>query len=575
MKITTVVGYANQDSELPFVSEADEAVCLDGEESLDTYLNIKKIIEVCKKKHVTHLHPGYGFLSENPAFVEACDNAGIEFVGPTAKAMRLLGDKIGSRRFLADLEVPLLPSYEGDDQSLETLTREARRVGFPVLIKPSAGGGGKGMYKVDREEDFSEALASSQRVAKSAFNDDRVFLEKWVEPARHIEVQVLADKKGNVHIFGERECSLQRRHQKVMEETPCLDITGPLRKRIYEASRKLVKAAGYYSAGTVEWVWDGKDGIYFLEVNARLQVEHPVTEMVWNVDLVELQLRVARGEPIESLEMNSIGHAIEVRICAEDPMRDFMPSGGKIHRLRLPANARVDFGFKEKNTIPAQFDSMIGKIIVIGKDRAEALQKMRETLKDLTIFGPTTNRTYLIQILDDEHVRRGEIYTTLLSKMPPRFNELEAIRLIRNLKSPVQSPEEDLDFYSPWGGVQQTTEALVIEDFGERRYYHTHFADWSGARPRKKQSSGASAEIDQSESSILSPMPAKVVRVMVNRGDRVKKGDLLIVVEAMKMEHQMKATRDAKIKTIAAKVGDRVMQDQMLIEFEGEEKANA
>jgi acetyl/propionyl-CoA carboxylase alpha subunit len=320
----------------------------------------------------------------------------------------------------------------------------------------------------------------------------------------------------------------------------------------------------------VEWVWDGKDGIYFLEVNARLQVEHPVTEMVWNIDLVEMQLRVARGEAIEGLETNSVGHAIEVRVCAEDPMRDFMPSGGKIHRLQLPKQARVDFGFREKNNVPSQFDSMLGKIIVHGKDRNEALSKMREALKELVLFGPATNRTYLIQLLNDERVISGKIYTTLLSKIAARFNEVEAIRLIRKLKQPIVTSEDDLDFYSPWGQIQRTSEDLHFEDFEEKRFYHTHFADWNSARPRKASLSGASDETASHDNAIRSPMPAKVVRVLVNAGDAVKKGDLLLVVEAMKMEHQMKATHPAIIKSVTASVGERVGQDQILLEFVSE-----
>lgn len=568
MKIRTVVGYAIQDIEMPFVTEADQAFSLEGEESLDTYLNIKKIIEICKKARVTHLHPGYGFLSENPKFVEACDHAGIEFVGPTAKAMRLLGDKIGSRNFLKDLGVPLLPSYEGDDQSEATLVEEAERIGYPVLIKPSAGGGGKGMSRVENRAQFSEALASSKRIAKSAFNDERVFLEKYVDPARHIEVQILCDKKGAVHIFGERECSLQRMHQKVFEETPSLSLTGPLRKRIFDASRTLAKEAEYHSAGTVEWIWDGKEGIYFLEVNARLQVEHPVTEMVWGIDLVELQLRVARGEAIAPLDVHSVGHAIEARICAEDPLQNFMPSGGRIHRLTLPTDARVDFGYREKNEVPSQFDSMIGKVIVHGHDRAEAIQKLIAALEELVVFGPTTNRGYLIQILKDARVQRGELSTSLLKDLPAKFDEREAMRLLKELRtaSPVAS-DEDLDFYSPWGAIARTSEQISFEDFGEKRYFHTPFADWTANRPRKQSRSGA-AEVIKADTNLRSPMPAKVIRVAVKPGDAVKKGDLVLVVEAMKMEHQMKAPQDAVIKTVNAKVGDRVQVDAVLVEWD-------
>ncbi|MDB5037154.1 MAG: Methylcrotonoyl-CoA carboxylase, partial [Bacteriovoracaceae bacterium] len=359
----TAVGYADQDADLPFVQEADLAIPLKGEEARDTYLNSKKVLAAALEAKATHLHPGYGFLSENPQFVDMVQTEKIQFVGPSSESMRLLGDKIGSRKFLKTIGTPLLPSYDGDDQSEKNLLNEATKLGFPLLIKPSAGGGGKGMLRVDRAENFISALESSKRISKAAFGDDRVFLEKLIENARHIEVQILADQSGNVFAIGERECSLQKRHQKVIEEAPCNFLSEELREKILNASKEIAQKAKYSSLGTVEWIWDGKDGIYFLEVNARLQVEHPVTEFVWKIDLVELQLRAALGESLEGLDPKPSGHSIEARLCAEDPDRDFLPSGGKIHRLKISENVRVDFGYYEKNNIPPQFDSLIGKVI--------------------------------------------------------------------------------------------------------------------------------------------------------------------------------------------------------------------
>ena len=576
MKIRTVVGFANQDAELPFVKEADESFCLEGEEAAETYLNFEKVIAAAKSLKATHLHPGYGFLSENPSFVDAVEKAGIEFVGPSSKAMRLLGDKIGSRKFLKKIDVPLLPSYDGDDQSDERLLEEAKKLGFPLLIKPSAGGGGKGMLRVDEEEGFLEALASSKRISKASFSDDRVFLEKLVTAARHIEVQVLADKKGNIQIVGERECSLQRRHQKVIEETPCIFLSDKLRKKIYEASKKIAEAANYHSLGTVEWIWDGADGIYFLEVNARLQVEHPVTEFCWNIDLVEWQLRVMMmNESVKDLRLQTSVHAVEARLCAEDPSQSFLPSGGKIHRLKLPSEefCRVDFGYYEKNTVPPQFDSMLGKIIVHGTDRTEAISKLKKALEELVLWGPVTNRAYLIQILNNQRVGAGELSTSLLQDLPYKFDMTEGFTLLSKvLHAPKVSPaleEEDADIYSPWGAVSiaHSTEDLIYEDFGDKRYFHSKSFDWTSKRPKRAGMAASDSQVSENETSLRSPMPAKVTKLNVKVGESVKKGDLLLVVEAMKMEHQMKAPKDLTISKILVQPNERVQVDQVLVEW--------
>jgi 3-methylcrotonyl-CoA carboxylase alpha subunit len=577
MKIETIVGYANQDADLPFVKEADQAICLEGEEASETYLNFQKVIAAAKKAGATHLHPGYGFLSENAQFVDAVEKERIEFVGPTSQAMRLLGDKIGSRKFLKKIQVPLLPSYEEDDQSEDALLAAARKLGFPLLVKPSAGGGGKGMLRVDEEKNFLEALASSKRIAKSSFSDDRVFLEKFVTSARHIEVQVLADKNGTIQILGERECSLQRRHQKVIEEAPCLFLSASVRKKIYDASKKIAEAAKYHSLGTVEWIWDGADGIYFLEVNARLQVEHPVTELTWGVDLVEWQLRVAMNESVKDLRVNSTGHAIEARLCAEDPSQNFMPSGGKIHRLKFPEGVRVDFGYFEKNEVAPQFDSMLGKIIAHSKDRSSAIQSLILALEELALMGPTTNRAYLIQILKDARVQAGELSTSLLQEMPYHFSVTAGLDLIKKSQSGIGSAgpvvnqeDEDLDLYSPWGAVpsSQNSAELFFEDFGDKRYFHSSFADWAVARPKRAGGDSISQALINDEAALRSPMPAKVSKIFVKVGDHLKKGDLLLVVEAMKMEHQMKASKDITISKVLVQTGERVQVDQILIEWE-------
>lgn len=573
MGVSTLVGYASIDKDLPFVAQADESVEIDENDPKQAYLNPKIVLETAQKMKATHLHPGYGFLSENADFVDLCNEAGIVFVGPSSESIRQLGDKIGSRHFLKQHQISLLPSYDEEDQSEKRLFDEAEKLGYPLLIKPSAGGGGKGMFIVEASEKFLENLRSSKRIAKSSFGDERVFLEKLVRPARHIEVQILADSHGNVISIGERECSLQRRHQKVIEETPCQFLSESLREKIYEASVRIAKAVQYCSAGTIEWIWDGQDGIYFLEANTRLQVEHPVTEHVWGIDLVEWQLRVAQGESLSELRFQPKGHAIEARLCTEDPAQNFMPSGGKIHRLRFPEEARVDVGYFEGNEVSGSFDSMMGKIICGADSRKEALAKLIEALEKTTIFGPTTNRAYLLQILKSDFFENGDLSTNLLEKFSYQFNWKRALaqaaELARRPSSTILSDEdESLDYYSPWGQISRASSAISWwEDFGNKRYFHLPELDWSVARPRPAEV--AQAQDDQAfETKIISPMPSRVIDVLVSEGQEVKKGDLLLILEAMKMEHQIKASFDARVKTLSVSKDQQVPPDELLIELE-------
>ncbi len=565
----TVVGYSDQDRELPFVQEADDAVALGGEESKDTYLNIPKVIAAAKKMRASHLHPGYGFLSENSAFVDHVANEKIIFVGPPSSAMRLLGDKIGSRRFLQGLGVPLLPYYDGDDQTEARLQNEAELLGFPILIKPSAGGGGKGMVKVSEPQEFLEALRSSKRVAQSAFSDDRVFLERFIEKGRHIEVQILRDHHGQTFIVGERECSVQRAHQKVIEEAPCAYLPDSVREIIFDSSRNMADASGYISAGTVEWIWDGKSGIYFLEVNARLQVEHPVTEEVWGVDLVEAQLKVALGEKIEWNLSGPRGHAIEARICAENPAEGFMPSGGPVYKLSLPPEARCDFGYMEKNSVPSQFDSMMGKVICHGENRDDALNKLSLSIQNLLIVGPNTNRAYILQLLNDPQIRSGNLWTRMLEEIPPAFCAPEGFRLLRDLVAPAaleQNFDDDRDLFSPWGEMGSDDEQnayLEVFDFGDKRFFHSRFFDWSSKRVRNNAKMSDVGSSDQSE--LRSPLPARAIKILATNGMHLNKGDLVMIVEAMKMEIKIKSPRAGRVKEILVVEGDRIPVDALLM----------
>lgn len=573
MGISTAVAYALVDADLPFVREADESLLVETDDPKAAYLDKQRVINSAKTLGATHIHPGYGFLSENADFVDLVHQAGLHFIGPSSDSMRKLGDKIGSRKFLREYGISLLPSYDGEDQSEEGLLQAAKEVGFPLLIKPSAGGGGKGMFVVSKEEDFLSSLESSKRVARSAFGDDRVFLERYIQPARHIEVQILADHQGNTICLGERECSLQRRHQKLIEESPCVVLPETLRKKIFEESRQIAQSVSYENAGTVEWVWDAADGIYFLEVNTRLQVEHPVTEMVWGMDIVEWQLRIAQGESISELKLSPKGHSIEARLCAEDPQNEFLPSGGKIFRLNLPDDlARIDFGYFEGNEVSSFFDSMLGKVIVHGETRGEAIQKLRRALEKLRLVGPKTNRGYLIQILKNEKILRANLNTKLLEQTPYRFDVLEGLKLLHSVQSvessSISDEEDDLDFYSPWGPIKRNQVEDHWEDHGKRRYFFFDFADWSEEKKSKTLAHRASSEEEEHRSQITSPMPSKVIRLAVKEGASLKKGDLILILEAMKMEHQIKAKKDCQIKKLFVQEGQQVPPDEILVELE-------
>ncbi len=571
MGFTTCVGYSRVDEELPFVREASRSLCLDdGSDPRSAYLDISKVVSAAKSMGATHLHPGYGFLSENAQFAEAVEEAGIRFVGPRPETMRSLGDKMASREFVRKLGVPLLPSYEESSRDDARLEAEAEKMGFPVLVKPSAGGGGKGMSVARASNEVRAAVESARRVAAASFKDDRLYLERYLETARHIEVQIIGDGRGKVWSFGERECSLQRRYQKLVEETPCLFLPQKLREKISDYSRKIGEAAKYRSAGTIEWIWDGADQIYFLEVNSRLQVEHPVTEEVFGIDLVELQLKEALDQKIELKDLQPTGHAIELRLCAEDPAKDYMPSGGKIYRLDLPEEIRVDFGYSQGNEVGAAFDSMLGKLICHANDRESCIDQLIAALEKTILLGPATNRAYLLQLLKDERVRRGELSTNLLAKIPYRFDAVSALlELTRKQKEHVpQTEDEDLDYYSPWGATHQRRSDAFYEDYGERRFYFLPFADWSERIQKKKRAEGSSENSENIETDIRTPMPGKIIQVKVSPGEIVEKGAVLLILEAMKMEHQVRASAKARVAKVHVTNAQQVLPDDRLVELE-------
>lgn len=452
MGISTVAVFSEADRNAPFVRYADEAVCIGPPPSSQSYLNGKKIIEVCKQLNVDAIHPGYGFLSENAEFARTVEKAGIIFIGPPAESMEMMGDKLSAKATAKKHNVPMVPGTEGAIKELKEAKRIAKEIGFPVLIKASAGGGGKGMRVVEDEKNLEEEIARASSEAKSAFGDGAVFIEKYVEKPRHVEIQILADKHGNTVYLFERECSVQRRHQKVVEEAPSCILTPELRKEMGECAVRLAKACGYVGAGTVEFLLDAKLRFYFLEVNTRLQVEHPVTEMITGTDLVKEQIKIAKGEKLsfsqEDLKIN--GHAIEVRVCAEDPVNDFLPDIGKLISYK-PAQGpgiRVDDGFEEGMDIPIYYDPMISKLIAFGKNREEAIARMLRAIDDYKITGVETTLPFCKFVLTHEAFVSGNFDTGFVKKyfspemLSPAGSEEEAMiaalvssRLLREKKS--------------------------------------------------------------------------------------------------------------------------------------------
>ena len=420
MGIRTVAVYSEADHNALHVRQADEAYFIGPAPATESYLRIDRIIEVARECGAEAIHPGYGFLSENPAFVAACEQAGIVFIGPSAAAMRLMGSKIAAKQLAISVDAPVIPGYNGEQQNDEILTRAAERVGYPLLIKASAGGGGKGMREVYETADFREQLAGARREALAAFGDDTVFLERLIQQPRHVEIQVLGDSHGNLIHLGERECSIQRRHQKIVEESPSVALSFALRAEMGAAAVRIARAANYINAGTMEFILDQDRRFYFLEMNTRLQVEHPVTEMVTGFDLVRHQLLIAAGEPlgITQDQVQSRGHAIEVRLYAEDPEQGFLPSTGTINSFVQPhgPGIRLDSGVESGDEITQYYDPMIAKLIVYGEDRPAAIARLRNALEQCAVFGVKTNTPLLHSIATHRAFHEGLTHTSFLTE---------------------------------------------------------------------------------------------------------------------------------------------------------------
>ncbi len=415
MGIKTVAVYSDVDKKAPHVRMADESVALGDPTPSESYLNIKKIIDAAIEKGADAIHPGYGFLAENPDFAKSCEAVGIKFIGPSADVIAKMGNKIEAKKIMEKAKVPVIPGYHGSKQDIETLIKESKKIGFPILVKATSGGGGKGMKVVRREEDLRDSIEGAKREALSAFGDDSVFIERYLDQPRHIEFQILADELGNVIHLNERECSIQRRHQKIIEETPSPMMSEELRDEMGGTAVRAAEAVGYQNAGTVEFMVDASNNYYFLEMNTRLQVEHPITEAITGIDLVKWQLKIASGQELNILQedVKPHGHSIECRIYAEDPTNGFLPCTGTINKIELPEgpNVRNDTGIDEGMTISPYYDPMLGKLIVKGEDRKDSIEKMLWALSRYAVLGIKNNVPFLKEIIDHEAFKRGDITT--------------------------------------------------------------------------------------------------------------------------------------------------------------------
>ena len=634
MGIKTVAVYSDADVHSLHVAMADEAVHIGPSPVGDSYLRADKIIAAAESSGAQAIHPGYGFLSENPGFVDAVEAAGLTFIGPSGASIRAMGLKDAAKRLMEKAGVPVVPGYHGEGQELVLLASKAREIGFPVLIKARAGGGGKGMRRVDRPEDFADALASARREAKAAFGDDRVLIEKYVDKPRHIEVQVFGDNHGNaVHLF-ERDCSAQRRHQKVIEEAPAPGMTREMRAAMTAAAVKAAKAIKYSGAGTIEFIVDASEGLkadrfWFMEMNTRLQVEHPVTEMVTGIDLVEWQLRVAAGEalPKSQNQIALSGHAFEARIYAEDPTRGFLPATGRLHHLEFPeaaphhAELRVETGVRAGDAISPFYDPMIAKLVVHAGDRTAALHALDQALTRTQIAGSVTNIAFLSALARDEDFAAGDVDTGLIGRKQDELTKSKqpseaVIAMAALIASGARSRASEAD---PWGATSgyahfhpvarraslKTGDATIaahiaprsdgrfdvtleengpvytlsapgpegaLRDDGEIGValwpgHVTLFSSGQAFSFAVPDPLGQSADAGSAGDSMRAPMPGLVKVVRAAPGDTVAKGQPLLVLEAMKMEHTITAPHPGVIAEIVTE-GAQVTDGMVLVRFE-------
>ncbi|RFB81935.1 methylcrotonoyl-CoA carboxylase [Rhizobium leguminosarum bv. trifolii] len=596
--IRTIAVYSEADAGLPFAREADEAIAIGPPPARESYLSQERILEAARKTGAAAIHPGYGFLSENAEFAEAVEKAGMIWVGAPPAAIRAMGLKDAAKQLMQAAGVPVTPGYLGSDQSEARLAAEADLVGCPVLIKAVAGGGGKGMRRIDRPEDFAEGLASCRREAAASFGDDRVLIERYIANPRHIEVQVFADIHGNcVHLF-ERDCSLQRRHQKVIEEAPAPGLDAATRAAICDAAVKAARAVNYVGAGTIEFIADASAGldpdrIWFMEMNTRLQVEHPVTEAITGEDLVLWQLKVASGEalPKSQDEITMKGWAFEARLYAENPAAGYLPSIGRLDHLKLPTTVRVDSGVVEGDEITAFYDPMIAKIIAHGPNREAALSKLAAACAGIEVWPVRSNAGLLARIAGDPEFHAAQIDTGfldrhgegLLAKEPDETVIDKAATALSKgmLGDPwsaltgfrIAGPNDSrvrvrIDGHLHWGCARTNLEANVV-GMDETMVLFDAGNAWSIGLPHAGE---VEANHGVGDGAILSPMPGLVISVDIAEGDPVAKGDRLLTVEAMKMEHTLRAPFDGIVGKLQVSPGTRVSENQLVVTvIKGEE----
>jgi acetyl/propionyl-CoA carboxylase alpha subunit len=600
MGLETVAVYSEADAAAAHVADADQAVLIGPAAARESYLVPEKIIAAAKATGAEAIHPGYGFLSENAEFADAVVAAGLIWIGPPSSAIRAMGLKDAAKSLMQKAGVPVTPGYLGEDQAPATLAKEAARIGFPVLIKAVAGGGGKGMRRVDDAAGFEAALGAAMREAKASFGDDRVLLETYVTRPRHIEVQVFGDAHGAVVHLYERDCSLQRRHQKVIEEAPAPGMDAATRKAVTDAAVKAAKAVNYVGAGTVEFIADASAGlrpdrIWFMEMNTRLQVEHPVTEMVTGLDLVEWQLRVAAGEalPLKQKEIGLTGHAVEARLYAESPSNGFLPSTGVLEHFELPPTVRADAGVEEGGEVTPFYDPMIAKLIAHAETRELALSELAEACDGVEVWPVRTNAGFLARCLEQPDFIAGDLDTGFIERnlaeltaapepSPAALSAAaEAAMVVDETQTPDASPWRDLAGFrlnappettvrlffggkpvlaravetaAPRSVLLTDADEIVVFEAGEAFVFLSH--------PPAADEVGAAAD-----GQIRSPMPGKVTQLSVKAGETVTKGQALLTLEAMKMEHALTAPFDGTVESVAVTLGAQVSEGATLIKL--------
>jgi 3-methylcrotonyl-CoA carboxylase alpha subunit len=612
--------YSEADRDAYHLRFVDDARCVGPAEAAASYLNADAIVAAARAMQADAVHPGYGFLSERASFAQAVGDAGMIFVGPSPQAMAAMGSKIEAKRRARAFDVPTVPGYDGDDQTPAALLQQAERVGFPLLVKASAGGGGRGMRVVDSPAAFGEALEAAKREARAAFGDDAVLLERYLRDPRHIEFQILADADGTTIHLGERECSIQRRHQKIVEEAPSVALTPELRAEMGAAAVRAAESVGYSNAGTCEFMLDSGGSYYFLEMNARLQVEHPVTELAYGIDLVQWQLRIAAGEPLtlSQTDVRPRGWAIEARIYAEDPANDMLPSTGTIANWTPPEGPgiRVDAGVTTGSVVSHYYDPMLAKLIVWGGDRPAAISRLQGALEDFCVDGVRTNLPLLLWIARDERFSRGDTTTSFLNALdesifaasapPERAVLLCAAALLADGRAPwrIGDVSVPLRLQHERGIVTLTADAgsdaaawhlsgdlngrlhgqrrgdLVHAGFGGRSFsgavsyagdrfiVHLEGGVWPFGFASPPSAAGASAAHGGATAAhVTAPMPGKIIKVAVRDGDEVEEHALLAVLEAMKMEHRIEASAAATVKAVLVEEGQIVTAGTPLVEL--------